>query len=118
MSDMNANNKYAIWWLSQRSTEYLYKNHEQDSEELIVCLPTAVASEVRSRRGRAGRGRLWGAAVNHELGNIDWPEGHAVAKIIEDESCGGIVIEWGDVPAVISLPGFVTDAGLNLIHPA
>lgn len=112
--------KVAIWWLSSYSTETLYTRNAYDEEGLIKCLPTAVASEVKSRRGRFGNGWLWPYGAKNALledGDVELPENHAVAKIIKDENCGGIVIDWQDVPAVIGLPGFVTDLQLNLIHP-
>lgn len=107
---------YAIWWTSQGCCELMataFVDAEKSVTEEVLDtfgLPKYIAAELSSRFGRAGRGRLW-IPGDIPIKEIPWPETKITAFMANH--CGGIVIHAKDVPAVIALPGFVTDLDLN-----
>ena len=89
-------NVYAIWWTSQRDIEKIFSGQVPGvamwpDKTPVDDLPPTIASELRSRNGRNGRGRLW--ISNDSFPAITglkyWPEASAVAKIIMDDSRAG-----------------------------
>jgi hypothetical protein len=98
---------YVIWWL------------DQSAHELASALgapsrswPGYIQSEFTSRRGRAGRGRLWIAPEIKFGGIADWQDGNPAFDAV-GRDCGGIVIRRSDAKHVLSWPGFVSDEGLR-----
>lgn len=75
-------------------------------------IPDYIKSEVVSRSGRAGRGRLW-TCDGIQLDGIVWDDSKPMAQ--RAANCGGIVIPIEDVPKVKRYSGFVTDLELNAI---
>lgn len=99
-----------IWWLSQADTMAI-------GDLLDETIPEYIRAEYASRRGRAGRGRLWIGSV---LADVDirycvGPEDPAwdtpLGRYISRQ-CGGVVIRAADAKSVASLPGIITDARL------
>lgn len=101
------NDDYLIWWTDQDECEAA-------PEAGIERLPDYLRSEFRSRLGRPGRGRLW-VAPHIPLGDgIGWDDNKPAARLAGKRA--GIVIEAKDKPAVLALPGFLTDLKLNFIN--
>ena len=95
-----------FWWTSQEECEAI-------GDDLPEFVPEYLRSEYRSRLGRAGRGRLWSADQFGAVG-IPWNTSKPAARLAGER--GGIVIHKEDAPYVFELPGFLTDAKLNIIN--
>lgn len=100
--------KFAIWWTAHEDCEAISYNLAEGWD-----VPSYLASEYRSRFGRAGRARLWIAA---ELTREGCPNEAKfplpltpLAAVIERRSMAGIVIRASDLGCLEELPGFVTD---------
>lgn len=97
-------NDYLIWWVTERDYDII--------DELLklgnVKWPKYLMSEYESRRGRAGRGRLW-SGVNVDLPDMTVSDGDPVMKQIVEIDAGGIVIRRCHMLSVWSFPGFITD---------
>ena len=104
--------KFYVWWTDQEESTAVHQN-----EALINTFPEYLRTQLGSRVGRAGRGRLWAdrEVIPDGIGIDPWPEKSPVAKWINHACSGGIVIRLWDFGLVRHLPGFVTDLGLNLI---
>lgn len=100
--------KELIWWTNQEDSELVTKDD-------IAKLPEYIASQFKSRLGRAGRGRLWVA---------DLPEFEAISKngimwysnapnIQYLIVAGGIVIRNQDYFSVHKLPGIITSTNIS-----
>lgn len=96
--------EYCIWWLSGIDCDRIPEDIEEQ-------LPAYICKEVRSLRGRNGRGRLW-VPSEIPIEEIDWDITKPMAA--EASKAGGIVIKKEDVKHVACLPGFITDTSLNL----
>lgn len=98
--------KFAIWWTNQEDCEAISYNLAAGWD-----VPSYLASEYRSRFGRAGRARLWIAAELKQEGcpnQATFPL-TPLASVIERQSMAGIVIRASDLECLHELPGFVTD---------
>jgi len=107
---------YAVWWTSQGCCELMIVACPPDDQKgwttLLAetfSLPGYIASELSSRLGRAGRGRLW-IPETIPLEGILWPD---KPTSLMASQCGGIVIYARDVESVRHLPGFVTDLEMD-----
>jgi hypothetical protein len=98
-----------VWWLNQPQTEAVLEPSNFDR------LPAYLQGEVKSREGRAGRGRLWVSRTlgEGEFGIDPWPD-TALAKELGMDS-GGIVFKADDLPLLSAMPGIVTDMKLNKV---
>ena len=94
-----------IWWTTQLDCESI---RDKDKE----ALPDYIKSELSSRTGRAGRGRLW-VPSECETNGIDWNEDSPVENVCSNS--GGIVFLAKDLEIIKPLPGVVTDLDLNRI---
>lgn len=106
------NDELAIWWVSENDCRVMEANEGVGDFELLN-IPEYVERELRSRYGRAGRGRLWcpeGIKVN----DLDWPEESLLAEYL-GRHCGGIVFYRRDIKALWSLPGVFTDTAVKRI---
>lgn len=120
---------YLIWWVSQANTERMghpaYKDEVDDSylEEGYFWredtdLPDYIFSELRSRYGRPGRGRLWTSPdIKVDDLDVDDAESDLVRRMIvsECQDCGGIVFRKEDLKYVRKYPGFITDLEYNKV---
>ena len=98
-----------IWWLDQGASEEV-------DDDYLENLPDYIASEVSSRLGRAGRGRLW-VPTEIDCEEINWDDKNPVCELISLKSAGGIVFYKKDFEKVMLLPGFITDVNCILIKP-
>lgn len=92
--------QHAIWWTSQEDIKQL-----GESPEWPEAIPEYIRDQYADRAGRNGRGRLW-CAPNMPEEVSEWPIDNRCAAAAE--TCGGIVINAADAPALASLPGFLT----------
>jgi hypothetical protein len=99
--------KYVVWWLSQQAAELIY-----ESADIMQDLPDYICTQVKSRYGRPGRGRLW-VPDDIPIEEIEWDEEKPMARIAG--MCGGIVIKRSSISDVAHLPGFLTDLLLEPI---
>lgn len=101
-----------IWWLNQPETETLIEG----DPAVLESLPSYIASELQSRYGRNGRGRLWihGTLPNVPKVGVDpWPD-TPLAKYL-GQHAGGIVFHPDDLTHLKTLPGTITDLNLNVL---
>ena len=84
--------RYLIWWTL---------NYQAEQTVLPVGCPFYIREQLRDRRGRNGRGRLW-VAPEIPLENMDRPDAAL-------HGMGGIVIYSHHLSVVRGLPGVVTD---------
>lgn len=125
-------NELAIWWVSEADCkkigEPMYdSDFEAEREELYpdgvpagailmsqLPMPDYIRQEYSSRYGRAGRGRLWiPDGITLPGGIAPWLEHHPVYQAAG--KCGGIVFRRSDLAEMLELPGFVTDAKMNVL---
>lgn len=99
---------YIVWWLAQCDYERIPASIEE-------ALPEHISDQVRSRKGRAGRGRLW-IADGVPLEEISWDDTKPLAS--EAIKSGGIVLKLEDAKYILGLPGFITDTSMNQWIPA
>lgn len=92
--------RYAIWWLDQASHEVAR------GSGFVESLPAYIQAEVESRRGRAGRGRLWVPSV---IGRTGGMTDTSAMDLWGSGDWGGIVIFHRDRAKLAFAPGFVTD---------
>ena len=108
-------NNLIVWWLSQNDYKALEK------VQLSKTVPAYIVTEVCSRDGRNGRGRLWiNGAVwkkNEKHLIINIPEKYWSTPLAEylAEFCGGIVIRKSDYKYVKNFPGIFTDLKLKRV---
>jgi hypothetical protein len=95
---------FVIWWLSQADCEAIGDNVDE------MSWPDYIKKEYRSRLRRAGRGRLW-VPTEIPIKEIEWDATKPLADRAAE--CGGIVIQAEDARTIATLPGFITDLGLN-----
>lgn len=88
--------EFRIWWTSQSDCAAI-----TDAPGDLKGVPSYVISQLRSRIGRNGRGRLW---VHDTL-----PVRAMTCPDRAPVGCGGIVIRASDADRIRGLPGFVTD---------
>ena len=99
---------YYIWWLNQEQTESAIQAIE--SKEI----PNYIESELHSRYGRSGRGRLWvHGSIKDRIAVEPWPNTPLAEELGKDS--GGIAIRESDLTLIQSLPGVVTDLNLELV---
>ena len=116
---------YLIWWLCQADCESLedsplYVEVVEDGRVIdhrIDGLPGYLDTEFWSRQGRPARGRLWVSSALPLPNNfsIDYDAACLGGQKLSFADYGGIVIRAEDKPAVIGLPGILTDTNLRLI---
>lgn len=97
---------FAIWWTNQEDCEAI--SHDRGGGWDV---PSYLASEYKSRYGRAGRGRLWIAAELEAEGcptKATLPP-TPLGSVIERQSMAGIVMRASDLGCLRDLPGLVTD---------
>jgi hypothetical protein len=102
--------RYRIWW-----TDGAEAKLAMVVEGLVVLHPDLEAA-IRSRRGRAGRMRLWdsgGIRVPAGLAE-SWPMDGPIAAAIIAEDCGGVVFHQALLEQVWRMPGFVTTMRLGM----
>jgi hypothetical protein len=97
---------WAIWWVNPGVYDAL--------PELPDEAPRYLKKEYASRKGRAGRCRLWSAAQFEDRGISPWPD-TPLTKWLETDDYGGIVIsddsfEFNVIP---ELPGLITNFSLE-----
>lgn len=110
----------AVWWLDQAATEAVraWLGASGSAGWPASPWPAYLREEFRSREGRAGRGRLWVSAhlAAEGVAVEPWPPG-PVGEWILASGAAGIVLLGTDVPALVDLPGLVTDLRLRRWAP-
>lgn len=98
-----------VWWLSSEDFEALNAFFPQD---FGPPFPEWLGKQLRSARGRAGRGRLW---VDPMFGGFE-AIFNASPLATHCGQCAGIVIGRGDLEAIAYMPGVVTDRYLRRLQ--
>lgn len=95
-----------VFWTSGDQAREALRLHQESYEE--YSLPGYFVSELRSRIGRNGRGRLWVPEVFDVDISVDIDQAEPLLKA-EITDGAGIVFHKDDVDWVRKLPGVVTD---------
>jgi hypothetical protein len=104
--------RYRIWWTNGAEAKLAVAM----IDEGLAALHPDLEAAIRSRRGRAGRMRLWDSGGIHVPAGLadSWPmDGPIAASLIADDS-GGIVFHRCLIDQARRMPGFVTTMGLEL----
>ena len=113
-----SNQKLYIWWTSEEEcrtiTGYL------DGSPEYEYLPPYIKSEIDSRCGRAGRGRLWVGGYTDSKIKFAEVDDYAVKAagsgyVHAISQSGGVVFFARHLDEVMELPGLVTDTDLKLV---
>lgn len=104
--------RYRIWWTSGVEAKVAVAM----LEEGLAALHPDLAAAIRSRRGRAGRMRLWDSGGIHVPAGLadSWPMDGPIAACLVAADCGGIVFHQALLDQARRMPGFVTTMGLDL----
>jgi hypothetical protein len=107
---------FAIWWTNSEEGSALDNSPyvQEDGHEFYEFArgwPEYLQDEIRSRIGRAGRGRLW-VATEHMGLFPDLPKDLDYRRVSE---CGGVVFLKEHLHHLAGMPGLVTDRHLNAI---
>lgn len=98
-----------IWWLNQEQCERAMEIVESEPDKL----PEHLKSELDSRAGRPGRGRLWAHRSLPSVSVDPWPLTELGDELAKDS--GGIVFEPQHLELIRTFPGVITDLKLNLV---
>lgn len=99
--------EFRVWWLSE-------VDDENFTDDTIGELPEYIADEVKSLRGRSGRGRLWVPVTFGEV-EATWSDDNPVCRLLGNH--GGIVILKKDVDHLPKNVGVVTNLDCELVSP-
>lgn len=94
-----------IWWLTQPDCEAI--------GDLPDAFPEDARDMYNSRLGRSGRGRLW-LPPGVKIGVDPWPD-TPLAKFLERQDAGGLVLDRSILPLLAELPGLATDMQLRRV---
>lgn len=101
---------WVIWWLDQSDCERVERLLSVEA----TILPDYIMQLVRSRSGRAGRGRLWTPEGCPIGATTEWQAQTVICRLAEQ--CGGLVIRADDAERVFALPGFLTTLSMRLLE--
>ena len=104
--------RFVIWWLTSNEAMLLVED-----PFFIASTPAYIQTEVNSRNGRPGRGRLWVTLEWMNL-NIDtsdyWIHGKPLHTVLGEEY-GGIIILKTDFDKVTNMGGIFTTLKMERI---
>jgi len=106
-----------VWWTSQQDLEWYATKYDVEEPPPYPDWPEYLLSELRSRFGRNGRGRLW-IALDSGFGGVSispWPNTPLAAWA--EKYAGGIVIRAEDSLLLRDVPGVITDLRMQRVGP-